>query len=153
MTTRLRPHPVPLGLCLAVTAGLAAGCSSFESRWREAGRTPEPADSIRGRWIGTWQNTNNDHQSSLRAILRPAGSNQWTAEFHARYAGVLTFGINTLLTGASDGAVVHFQGQKDLGFFAGGVYRFDGTASPTNFFSTYQSDQNSGTFRMKRPSD
>ncbi len=36
-------------------------------------------------------------------------------------------------------------------FNSGGVYHYDGDATPTNFFSTYKSKYDHGTFQMTRP--
>ncbi len=47
--------------------------------------------------------------------------------------------------------VWQFTGEENLGKMAGGVYRYEGHVSPTNFFSTYQSKYDHGTFQMRRP--
>jgi hypothetical protein len=47
--------------------------------------------------------------------------------------------------------VLRFEGEADLGWLAGGVYRYDGQATPASFFSTYKSKYDHGTFQMKRP--
>jgi hypothetical protein len=43
-----------------------------------------------------------------------------------------------------------FRGEADLGWLAGGVYRYEGHATATNFFSTYECKYDGGTFRMTR---
>jgi len=45
----------------------------------------------------------------------------------------------------------NFQGEADLGWWGGGVYSYDGQATPANFFSTYKSRYDRGSFRMTRP--
>lgn len=140
----------PLFIGALVCAVLVAGCSSFEAEWREAGKAPPSSDLMSGRWLGFWQNTNNDHHEALRAILTPTGSNTWSAFFHARYGGVLTFTIRTPLAGEPESDRMRFHGEKDLGVLAGGIYRFAGYATATNFFSTYLSAYNSGEFHMTR---
>jgi hypothetical protein len=140
-----------IALIPAVAAVWCTGCASFERRWRDAGLAGEPAGSIAGRWIGTWRNTNNSHADTLRAILRPNGENRWDAEFHARYGGVFTFSILTVLDGATESDGIRFHGEKNLGFLAGGVYKFAGFATINSFSCTYSSDQNSGVFLMHRP--
>ena len=44
-----------------------------------------------------------------------------------------------------------FRGAEDLGTLAGGVFRYVGSASVTNFHSTYDSKSDRGTFDMRRP--
>ena len=39
----------------------------------------------------------------------------------------------------------------NLGWLAGGVYHYEGRADATNFFSTYTSKYDHGTFQMTRP--
>ncbi len=46
---------------------------------------------------------------------------------------------------------LNFKGRADLGWCGGGIYQYQGHATPTNFFSTYRSDYDHGTFRMARP--
>jgi hypothetical protein len=50
-----------------------------------------------------------------------------------------------------EGDVFTMRGQADLGKLYGGRYEYEGTATPTNFFSTYRSKIDHGTFRMTRP--
>jgi len=46
---------------------------------------------------------------------------------------------------------VHFDGEADLGWMAGGVYKYDGHANSTDYFCTYHSSYDNGSFTMKRP--
>ena len=76
---------------------------------------------------------------------------EYLAFFHANYKKVLSFSYSVSLTGHAAGGGVQFQGGADLGRMAGGFYRYEGHASPTNFFSTYQAPADGGVFEMKRP--
>jgi len=137
-----------LGLLLVALTG----CSSFGREWRAAARQPAPATGIGGRWEGVWVSEVNDHRGRLRAILTPETDQVWRARFHARYAGLLTFGYTVRLhtTAAADGEV-RFEGEADLGKLAGGVYSYSGRANPTNFHATYRSRDDHGRFELHRP--
>jgi hypothetical protein len=54
------------------------------------------------------------------------------------------------LTVTASNQLWHFQGAANLGFMAGGVYRYEGTATPSRFHSTYTSKYDHGTFDMER---
>jgi hypothetical protein len=44
-----------------------------------------------------------------------------------------------------------FSGQANLHWYAGGIYKYEGHADATNFFSTYSCKYDHGTFQMTRP--
>jgi len=128
------------------------GCSSFGREWRATARQPAPVADISGRWEGVWVSEVSGHRGRLRAILTPETNQVWRARFHARYAGLLTFGYTVRLhtTAVADGEV-RFEGEADLGKLAGGVYTYAGRANTTNFFATYQSRDDHGRFELRRP--
>jgi hypothetical protein len=145
MKSRLLLPPI---LWLSV---VLAGCTSFESDWKATTRHPTPTNDISGPWIGTWQNTNNAHGDQLRAVVKRVGLHAWKAHFHAHYGRLLTFSYEARLTGDEHEGRVQFTGEQNLGWLAGGTFRYVGEASPTNFFSTYENAYDSGTFTLHRP--
>lgn len=50
-------------------------------------------------------------------------------------------------------AVATFTGEANLGKLAGGVYKYAGAITGTNFQSTYESAYDQGQFRMTRVRD
>ena len=134
---------------------LGAGCSSFERAWRKAAATPDDRqDAITGRWEGTWRSDVNGHHDRLRGLIKPASNGVHSARFHANYKkGILrfTFGYTVPLQAERQGDSVRFQGEANLGWLAGGVYRYRGEATATNFSSTYHSKYDYGVFQMTRP--
>ncbi len=139
---------LPMTLLASV---LSTGCTSFESDWKATTRYPTPPGDITGPWIGTWQNTNNAHGDQLRAVIRRVGLHEWQAHFHAHYGRLLTFSYRAQLTGNEQEGRVQFTGEQNLGWLAGGTFRYVGEANPTNFFSTYENVYDSGTFTLHRP--
>lgn len=135
------------GLLLAALSG----CSSFGREWRAAARQPAPATDLGGRWEGTWISEVTGHRGRLRAILTPEAPHVWRARFHARYAGLLSFGYTVSLHTIAANGEVQFEGKADLGKLAGGVYTYAGRANATNFFSTYRSRDDHGRFELCRP--
>ncbi len=128
------------------------GCSQFGREWRAAARPPVPTDSLAGRWEGRWVSEVSGHTGRLRALLTPTGEHTWRAHFHARYAGLFTFGYTVELRATNDAAgVAHFGGSADLGRLAGGVYTYAGRADATNFLARYESRSDHGRFEMGRP--
>ena len=139
-----------IGLSLALLLGVT-GCSTFQREWRAAGKAQPAANDIQGRWEGTWSSRTNGHHGRLRCLISKETDSQYLARFHANYHKILSFSYAVALTvRAADGAY-QFQGDADLGRMAGGGYHYEGRATPTNFFSTYQAKGDGGVFEMKRP--
>jgi hypothetical protein len=130
---------------------LACGCSTFQRDWRQAGRQPSLSDSLAGRWEGVWRSEVNDHDGKLRCLITFDDDTRCAARFRATYARVLRFSYTVRLEVRLEAGVWVFHGEEDLGRLAGGVFRYEGWASPTNFFATYNSEHDHGIFEMRRP--
>lgn len=135
---------------LALTT-LICGCSSFNREWKRVGQQPAPTDGITGRWEGHWLSDVNAHTGKLRCIITHQTNDVYAARFRAHYLKILRFSYTVPLTVTTNNGVWHFYGEEDLGALAGGVYRYDGSASATDFHSTYDSKYDRGTFEMQRP--
>ena len=142
-----------MGMCLLVLIGLGAtGCSSFESDWNAAAVTPDPTNDITGRWTGTWQNENNDHSGPMRAIITRIDDTHVRAQYRAVWADVIPFESEVVLTTERRGEAYHFSGESHLdSAVGGGLYLYEGHATQSEFFSTYDSESNDGTYTMERP--
>jgi hypothetical protein len=139
-----------LGLA-AILLVLLCGCSSFNRAWHQAGQTPAVTESIEGRWEGTWSSDANGHTGKLRCVLSREPDGKYTAWFRATYLRILRFSYRVPLQVEPHGGVWPFHGSEDLGSMAGGVYHYTGSATPTNFYSTYRSAYDHGIFVMSRP--
>jgi hypothetical protein len=137
-----------LPIALAV---LVCGCSSFNREWKRAGKQPAPTDSVIGRWEGHWLSDVNAHTGKLRCIVTHQTNDLYAARFRATYMKILRFSYTVPLTVNASNDVWHFRGEEDLGTMAGGVYRYEGNATTTNFHSTYDSKYDRGVFKMQRP--
>jgi len=137
-------HAKPLALGLLLTLGLC-GCTSFESRWASA--PARPADAVSGRWLGTWQNTNNAHGGPLKAVLIPKGSNTFSAYFHAGW-GRRTGTFRMPIHGENSGDTFRFEGSRRI---LGVRIDTAGTFRGDRFDATYGSRFDTGTFTLRRP--
>lgn len=147
MTQALRKQFVR-GVALAALLVLS-GCSTFNRDW-QAAVNPNPAGSIEGRWEGKWLSNHNGHSGRLRALIRKLDNGQYETRFHAKYGFIFSFGMQANLDVKPTDGLWQFSGQEDLGK-PYGVYRYEGKASVTNFFSTYKASYDHGTFQMVRP--
>ena len=129
----------------------ASGCSTFNHDWKAAATSPTPAGDLQGRWQGVWQSDVNHHTGKLRCLLTRIGDNQYRARYHATYSKIMTFTYAVDLSVEPKDATFAIGGAANLGWLAGGEYRYAGTVTPTNFFSTYESRYDHGTFQMSRP--
>jgi hypothetical protein len=130
-------------------AVLASGCSSFNSEWKRAARKPT-TDALTGRWEGTWLSGVNAHSGKLRCVIGEPEDGVYRARFDAKYEKVLSFGYTVPLKVEKTDSGVSFKGEADLGWLAGGVYRYAGHADATNFLSTYSCKYDHGDFTMRR---
>lgn len=139
-----------LGLvCLA-----GSGCSTFNLDWDAARALPRQPADLTGRWEGTWKSDSNGHTDKLRCLVTKTDAGQYEARFHALYKRVvtLTFGYTVpLAVQESEPCKWTFQGEAELGWYAGGHYTYNGQATTTNFFSLYDSKYDRGSFVLTRP--
>jgi L,D-peptidoglycan transpeptidase YkuD (ErfK/YbiS/YcfS/YnhG family) len=131
-----------------LAAWLAGGCTSFDHDWEKAGHQPAPPGGLQGRWDGTWLSDANGHDGRLRCIVTQKDDGSYRARFHAIYRKVIGFGYTVPLKVEETNATFHFTGEANLGWWAGGVYTYEGQAGQTNFFSTYSCKYDHGTFQM-----
>lgn len=127
------------------------GCASFDTAWVEACKQPVSANSIEGCWEGTWLSDVNGHDGSLRCVITRIDDGLYKARFHAVYRKVIGFGYTVRLRTTETNGVAHFSGEANLGWWAGGLYHYEGSVEGTNFLSTYSCKYDHGTFRMARP--
>jgi hypothetical protein len=130
---------------------LAGGCTTFNHAWTEAAKESFATNSLLGCWEGTWLSDANGHNGNLRCVVTLKNDGTYKARFHAIYKKVLGFGYTVTLKAAETNGVFQFSGEADLGWWAGGVYQYEGYARDTNFFSTYRCKYDHGTFQMTRP--
>jgi len=146
------PSSTP-SICGLTLALVAAGCSNFESAWRQAGQTVYPTNTIAGQWEGSWRSEVTGHHDQLRCWIAQQTNDIFSARFHAQYRKLFRFSFSYTvpLTVQLKEREFQFEGEAGLGWYAGGTYRYRGLATPTNFFSTYQSKYDHGTFQRTRP--
>lgn len=158
---------VALGLTL-----LLGGCSSFESKWETAlaQGTPDLAQpapvaptgspTIAATWKGMWHSEPSGHEGQLRCIVsllphtgkETSVTRRYAFHFHALWGwdfpAEYTIEMN-VMDPAEAGQPITFEGEQDLGFLAGGVYRCEGKIEGDQFKATYKSKYDHGTFEMK----
>lgn len=120
-------------------------------------RTGEPT----GRWEGKWISEGTGHSGRLRAVVMPAGpgpasatepaAERYIVHFHAIWGGIFRFGqkVEMTLQPLEDGTLV-LSGQEDLGYLAGGLYKYSGVVTDDRFLCKYNSKHDHGLFRMQR---
>jgi len=147
-------------LAIVSSVLILCGCSTFNYEWRQAAKKPTPTNDITGRWSGHWNSQATGHHDELRALISQVDTNHYDVKFHAAYKSetfkfiTVHFGYTVRMeTKPSTNADVAFHGSEDLGKLAGSVYTYDGHANATNFFSTYKSKYDRGTFEMTRPKE
>ena len=127
---------------------LLVGCSNYESKWKAAGDRPIPPGDIAGRWQGEWVSEANTHCGGLRCVLTRTGPDTYRADYRATYWKIFSFGYSMdLHAGRREGETTYFGGAADLGWLAGGEYRYDGHATPEAFYSRVRVEERPRVFR------
>jgi hypothetical protein len=140
-----------LATCALTLAMAATGCSTINRDWNRPSATPAPAHEIDGQWEGSWLSDMNGHHGRLRCLVSRLDDRFYRARFKATYWKLFRFGYTVnLQVSREPGGQFNFQGEADLGWWGGGIYHYAGHATPTNFFSTYKSKYDRGTFQMAR---
>jgi hypothetical protein len=135
---------------LLVLLALCTGCRSFDKAWAKAAKKPVTKNSILGDWTGTWISAVSGHDGNLRCVVTQDSDGIFIARFHAIYQKVLGFGYTFPLHTTRTNGAFQFNGEANLGWWAGGVYHYEGYSNETNFFSTYSCSYDHGTFQMTR---
>ena len=134
------------GILFSIMAALSlfTGCSTFDSRWNQSDQ--------RGRWEGTWTSRTCGHSGRLRCIM--VNQKGPVAYFKAWYGGLFTFEYRLpLRIDRREGDICYFHGEADLGWLAGGVYRYEGRVGAGTLTSTYACTGDHGVFELQRPPD
>lgn len=130
---------------------LLCGCAAFNREWKQLATRPAPQDSIEGAWVGRWTSDATGHSGRLRCWIVRSDETRYAARFRAQYAGLFRFTYTVQLEVQPHFGGWEFSGQEDLGALAGGVYYYEGHATPTNLFSIYRSRRDHGIFELRRP--
>jgi hypothetical protein len=145
-----RPGSFVLAALVALLL-MTVGCKTFSHAWTKATAQPVSTNSVLGRWEGTWNSDANGHNGSLRCVISRKKDGSYGARFHAVYKKVLGFGYSVPLEVTETNGTLRFSGEANLGWWAGGVYNYEGFVHESNFFSTYRCKYDYGTFQMTRP--
>ena len=138
---------------LVFLAVALCGCSTFNRDWRRMSDEATPANQLEGRWDGRWLSGHNGHKGRLRAIVAEKSEGVYEARYRASYAKIFRFEYTAELVAEENSDRFDFSGSADLGKLAGGVYEYEGHVETNNFFSTYTSKYDHGTFEMTRPEE
>ena len=143
-----RVLPILLGLTLLT----GAGCSSLGKKWTDAVVLPTATNSVAGAWEGIWRSGENGHTGRLRCILTPTTTNGvYQAQFHATFWKLFSAGYKVNFTIQPTNGYWLLSGEQNLGGLMGGVYKYDGKVTPTEFKANYKSSMDQGIFEMSRP--
>lgn len=139
-------------LFLSAVLLLVTGCSTFNREYKAALAEPISTTDISGPWEGDWLSDKNGHTGRLRAVLRQTSQDEYDAHFQATFWKIFRASYRVPLKFEEKGGLTILAGKSNLGLLSGGLYTYQGEATPVNFFSTYESKYDHGTFEMKRPS-
>jgi len=140
-----------VGLIALALLWSLTGCNSFEREWKRESRYPTAYGTIAGVWKGKWVSDKTGHEGELRAVIKRIDHDTFHVWYDSVYEKTLHFKYDLFMDVRLEGTTAYFKGRADLGKLAGGVYTYEGKADTYNFFSTYRSKYDYGTFEMTRP--
>ena len=142
------------GLMAASFVLALSGCSGFERDWQALAEGPVPADSVEGRWEGSWTSEATGHTGGLRAIIERTDASQesYRVRYHATWGCCFWFNYTLSMMNVQrrEGAI-EFAAEEDLGWPFGN-YKYSGEVKGAKFRSSYEAESDHGVFEMARPS-
>lgn len=134
------------------------GCETFDDRWDAAAKSYYPATnkagrpSLAGRWSGTWESSEDDHEGTVKAIIVPLDENEGTyhAEFHATYGSIFWAEYEVPFETSYVEGKLKVTGEADLGWMSGGNYVYDGVVDRRYFWLNYDSPGHKGKMVLQR---
>ena len=139
---------------LCCLSALVTRGASFEDEWKAALAKPIATNDITGPWEGAWTSKKSGDSDKLRCLITKISEREYQARLRAHYWKIFRISYTAVLRAEpQQGDEISFQGDANLGWYAGGNYHYAGAASATNFFSTYKSKADQGEFRLRRPSE
>jgi hypothetical protein len=135
---------------------LLANCSgNFNQEWDQAMTAQKKGlpNDITGAWLGTWRSEVNGHHGELRCVVASEDhkSDNYRFHYHAVYGNFLTAAYVVTEQAERRGSQFKIHGEHDLGYLAGGIYHYEGTATIGEMHSTYRCPADHGVFELKRP--
>lgn len=138
-------------LALIIVAFLAS-CSGFDQQWKAAA-SAATAQSIEGRWEGTWKSSVTGHAGKLRCVVgaptNAAGDSPFT--YWATWGPVFRASFATIHRVQRKKNAFSFAGEHKMPAWVGGIYNYKGEVDAKDFRATYRSSKDSGEFEMSRP--
>ena len=129
---------------------LLSGCASYERTWKAAATTTRYRDQFSGAWEGTWKSEKHRNAGGrLRCVLNRIDERHYHAHFKANWMAFSST-YKVVLDAEPRGRQLRFSGAHQLPKVFGGVYRYEGTATPRRFNATYHSSYDHGRFQMTR---
>ena len=143
-----------LALAVAIV-GLSSCSVGFNREWSKAKAlaASHPPKDMSGPWVGTWRSDVNGHSGELRCIVTPLAGSEGKERFHyhATFMKILsaTYDVTHVVKPGKEGFA--FSGDQKLTGAGGGLYHYEGKATPETFHATFRNEKNHGVFEMKRP--
>ncbi|CAN5871139.1 hypothetical protein BH11VER1_BH11VER1_35970 [soil metagenome] len=142
-------------VALMLALSLASCSTRFHQDWKKAAAasvTTSPKN-VAGAWQGTWKSEATGHHGTLLAVVasQPGKPDAFDFHYHATWKHILSGTFESEHIVRIQGKNFILTGQHDLGPLFGGVYHYDGTATPTMLTCRYRCNLDHGIFEMQRP--
>ncbi len=126
-----------------------AGCASWPPRWLSSVGSPQK-DPFTGDYEGTWASSRRASSGGrLQCRLQRVKTGHYHADFRAFWHG-LNGGYPVELKTREEGGCLYFEGEQKLPKIQGGIYRYSGMITGSEFNACYDSKYDTGEFKMRK---
>jgi hypothetical protein len=146
---------LPSLLALMLSLSVSSCSGRFQRDWKTTAVAPVTTapKNVAGSWQGTWKSEATGHQGTLKAVVSevPEKENRYAFRYHATWSNLFSATFESEHMAKPQGRNFVLTGHHDLGFLFGGVYHYEGTATPSLLKCRYRSKLDHGVFELQRP--
>ena len=135
-------------LSVGVLLFFVCGCGGLGQT--TAGESEQGVQSIEGLWVGKWYCEKTGHSGPLRCKLTRITEGQYKAQYDGLYAGFIPFWYSVKKEVTRNDGVVYMKAEENLGWFGGGLFKYEGEIKDEKYHMRYDSKHYAGTFELER---
>ena len=110
----------------------------------------ENSQAIEGLWVGKWYCEKTGHSGPMRCQLTRIKEGQYLARYDGFFAGFIPFWYSVKKEVTWGDCVVYMKAEENLGWYGGGLFKYEGQIKGEEYHMRYDSKYYSGTFELRK---
>lgn len=139
-------------MCQQMTVGIllffVCGCGGLGQSAADAG--DEDIQVIEGLWVGKWFCEKTGHSGPMRCRLTRIKEGQYLARYDGFFAGFIPFWYSVKKEVTRGDGVVYMKAEENLGWYGGGLFKYEGEIRDGEYHMRYDSKYYAGTFELSK---